>query len=98
MAVADKSVSFMRSLCLGKIEEGILFPFPKVRPEEQETLKTLFDSFATWLGGRDAEFRQWDAHGEIPPAFLQEMREFGLFSLVIPEPFGGLGFSATAYS
>lgn len=98
MKTLDKSASFMRSLCLGKIEEELLFPFPRPKKEEAETLQTLFDSFSSWLGGRDAEFMKWDKEGHLPPEFLQEMREFGLFSLVIPEEHGGLGFSSTAYS
>ena len=98
MTQPDKSISFMRSLCLGKIEEDLLFPFPKVKPEERETLKTLQDSFASWLKGRDAEFREWDRQRHMPATFIQEMRQFGLFSLVVPEEHGGLGFSATAYS
>jgi alkylation response protein AidB-like acyl-CoA dehydrogenase len=88
----------MRSLCFGVIEEDLIFPFPKMKQEERETLKQLQDSFSTWLKGREAEFKEWDAKGEMPSAFLQEMREFGMFSLVIPEEHGGLGFSSTAYS
>ena len=34
----------------------------------------------------------------MPKAFLDEMKEFGLFSLVVPEEFGGLGLSSTGYS
>lgn len=90
--------SFMRSLCLGGIEEDLIFPFPKMKDDERETLTQLKDSIRDWLKNRDHEFKEWDVKGEMPDAFLQEMREFGLFSLVIPEEFGGLGFSATAYS
>lgn len=97
MAV-EKDTSFMRSLCFGEIEQELIFPFPKMKPDERDTLNQLRDSFSTWLKGRENEFRKWDKDGEMPPAFLQEMREFGLFSLVIPEAHGGLGFSSTAYS
>lgn len=93
-----ETVSFMRSLCMGKIEEDLLFPFPKMKKEESTTLTSLFDSFHSWLGTRDAEFRKWDVAGELPKEFLNEMKEFGLFSLIVPEEFGGLGFSSTAYS
>lgn len=88
----------MRSLCMGKIEESILFPYPKMKPEEQETLRTMRDAFQTWLGGREKEFRKWDVDAEMPAEFLQEMREMGLFGLIIPEKFGGMGLSATGYS
>jgi acyl-CoA dehydrogenase family protein 9 len=98
MSESLENTSFMRSLCMGRVEEALLFPFPKMKKEEQETLRTLAQSFQQWLGHREKEFRKWDHEGEMPKEFIQEMREFGLFSLIIPEQFGGLGLSATGYS
>ena len=95
---ASKSDSFMRALCLGEILEDMIFPFPEIKPEEKETLKASFDAFNSWLKDRDKEFREWDRIGEMPESFLQQMKEFGLFSFVIPEEYGGLGFSSSAYS
>lgn len=94
----DKNISFMRNLCMGKISEEILFPFPSMKKEEKEVLKTTFDSLRVWLKGRDVEFRKWDKAGELPKEFLAEMKQMGLFGFVIPESFGGLGFSSSAYS
>lgn len=96
--MAEKTDSFMRSLCLGEIQEEMIFPFPQIKAEEKETLKASFDAFGSWLKGRDKEYREWDVKGHMPEEFLQQMREFGLFSFIIPEQFGGLGFSSTAYS
>ena len=88
----------MRALCMGKIAEDIIFPYPTMKTDEKETLKTIFSSFSSWLKGKDSEFRKWDKHGEMPKEFLQEMKEFGLFSFIVPEEFGGLGLSVTGYS
>ncbi len=96
--MTDKSTGFMQTLCMGQIAEDMIFPFPQMKAEERETLKTLVDSLASWLKGRDADFRKWDEKGEMPKEFVQEMRDMGLFGLVVPEEFGGLGFSSTAYS
>jgi len=96
--IDKKTASFMRSLCFGKIEEDMLFPFPKMKHEEKDALKTIFDSLGSWLKNKDADFRKWDKAGELPKDFLEEMKAFGLFSLIIPESYGGLGFSSTAYS
>ncbi len=98
MNESSENTSFMRSLCMGRIEESLLFPFPKMKKEEQETLRTMAQSFQQWLGSREKDFRKWDHDGELPKAFLDEMKEFGLFSLIVPEEFGGLGLSATGYS
>jgi len=96
--VSDKSISFMRNLCMGNIAEEIIFPFPQIDPNEKEVLKTTFDSLSSWLKGRNAEFRKWDKQGELPKEFLEEMKQMGMFGFVIPETFGGLGFSSSAYS
>jgi acyl-CoA dehydrogenase family protein 9 len=88
----------MRALCLGEIVEDMIFPFPQIKEDEKETLKASFDAFGSWLKGREKEFREWDVKGDMPPEFIQQMREFGLFSFVIPEQYGGLGFSSSAYS
>jgi alkylation response protein AidB-like acyl-CoA dehydrogenase len=88
----------MQSLCLGRIEEELLFPYPKLKQEEQDTIRTMRDSFKSWLGPKEAEFRKWDVKGELPSEFINEMKEFGLFSLIIPEDDGGLGLSSTGYS
>jgi len=99
MSTLDKNTAnFMRSLCMGEILEDLIVPFPAMKKDEAESLRTVFDSLGTWLKGKEAEFRKWDVAGEMPKAFLNEMKEFGLFGLIVPEEYGGLGFSATAYS
>jgi acyl-CoA dehydrogenase family member 9 len=96
--MTDKSISFMRNLCMGNIAEEVLFPFPEIQESERELLKTTFDSIASWLKGKETDFRKWDKAGELPKDFIEEMKQMGMFGFVIPEAFGGLGFSSTAYS
>ena len=93
-----KTASFMRSLCAGEIEEEIVLPYPELRAPERETLSAIFPTLKAVLGGREQEFRAWDRAGEFPPSFVQELRDAGLFSVVIPEAHGGLGLGAMAYS
>ncbi len=95
---ANKNISFMRSLCMGQIEEDVLVPFPQLKGSEQDILKSIFGSVEGWLKGRDQEFRKWDRQGELPVEVLNEMKTMGLFSLIVPEEFGGLGMGASAYS
>ena len=94
----DKSISFMRSLCMGHIEEEVILPFPKLREDEREILETVITSLDGLLEGRDEDFRTWDREGEMPSEFIDQLKEFGLFGLVIPEDHGGLGFGSAAYS
>ena len=94
----DPEISFMRSLCMGTIEEPMLVPFPRVTGETADTLRAVIDSVDDLLGPLADDFRAWDAAGEMPPAFVDRLREFGLFGLVVPEEAGGMGFGSLAYS
>lgn len=96
--MVDKSVSFMRSLCMGRIEEDIVLPFPQMGSEEREMLSSVVDSVDSLLGPLDEDFRKWDAAGELPSDFLQQLKDFGLFGLCIPEEYGGMGMGSSAYS
>lgn len=94
----ENQTSFVRSLCMGDIEEGVIIPYPKLKDEDKETLRSVIDSVDATLKGRDAEFRKWDRDGELPESMLEEMRQLGLFSLIIPEEHGGIGMNSTSYS
>jgi len=94
----DTGISFMRSLCAGEIEEDVLFPYPTLADDERETLTAVVEAVDAVLDGRAEDFRSWDVAGEMPVDFIQELREFGLFGLVIPEAYGGMDFGSMAYS
>ncbi|MFT4979300.1 MAG: acyl-CoA dehydrogenase family protein 9 [Myxococcota bacterium] len=90
--------SFTSALCMGRINEDQILPFPRLGDEERELLEQVVSSVDDMLGGREADFAAWDVAGEMPADFVEELRQFGLFSLIIPEEHGGLGFGSTAYS
>ena len=92
----DTSVA--KSFFLGHIIEQNLFPFPAVQESETETLRMVLDSIDKFMEGRSEIFRKYDESGEQPSEYLDELRNLGLFGLIIPEEFGGIGFSNTAYS
>lgn len=97
--MTDKALgSFMSSLCMGEIEEDLVLPYPVLGAEEQEMLQSVAESLRALLEPRREDFRTWDREGALPAEFLEELKEFGLFSLVIPEEHGGLGFGSAAYS
>ena len=99
MAVPDQlTTSFMRSLCMGQIEQEVLFPFPSLSAEQKETLHEITSALDDLLKPRTEEFRQWDVDGEMPEEFINELKDFGLFSLIIPEQYGGMGLGSMAYS
>src|SRR5690606_33898028 len=94
----DDKTSFMRGLCMGHIHSELVIPFPEVPEAEKETLETVTSSLRQMLSSHEKDFVKWDREGEFPDEFIEELKEFGLFSLVIPEEAGGLGFGSAAYS
>ncbi len=90
--------SFMRSLCLGYIEEDLIVPFPQMKEADAEVLRGVVDALTSTYKDRDHEARLWDRQGELPQEAIEEMKGLGLFSLIIPEEFGGMGMNASAYS
>lgn len=96
--IDKKSASFVQSLCMGEIEEEMILPFPQMKEEDRETVRGVVGSLRQLLKPREADFRKWDRAGEMPGSFVEEMKQFGLFSFVIPEEHGGMGFGAAAYA
>ncbi|MGB8931568.1 MAG: acyl-CoA dehydrogenase family protein [Anaeromyxobacteraceae bacterium] len=93
-----KTASFMRSLCMGEIEEEIVYPFPEPAPAEAETVRAVLQTVRAMLAPHAKDFVAWDRAGEMPREFVKELVEAGLFGLVVPEEHGGMGFGSTAYS
>lgn len=93
-----REASVAKSLFLGNIVEDNLFPFPSVKKEEAETLGLVLESIDKFMANREREFRDFDHKGAQPETYLQELRDLGLFGLIIPEEFGGLGLSNIGYS
>jgi acyl-CoA dehydrogenase family protein 9 len=96
--VNDKSVSFMRSLCMGEIEEDVILPYPQLDDTQKETLRSVSDALRDMLAPHEHDFRKWDRAGEFPLEYIEELKEFGAFGFVIPEEQGGMGFGSRAYS
>jgi len=97
-AAAASQSSFVAQLCFGAIAEDLIVPYPKMKAGDQETFKQIRSSIEQLLKSKEKNLREWDAKGEFPPEFIEELRQFGLFSLVIPEAHGGMQLSTTAYS
>lgn len=94
----EKNKSFMRALCTGEIDEELILPFPQMGENEKETLETITSSLRQLFESHEKDFVKWDREADFPAEFIEELKEFGLFSLIIPEEHGGLGLGSAAYS
>lgn len=86
------------SLFLGNIESEQLESFPKSNSDENETLNLVLDTVNKFLDGEEENFRSYDTKGEQPETYINSLKELGLFGLIIPEEYGGLGLSNAAYA
>jgi acyl-CoA dehydrogenase family member 9 len=89
--------SFGKSLYFGHIPESLVVPYPRLRAEEREALALVLDQFKKFAAG-EIDSRKIDEEATLPPSVLQGMRDLGLFGLAIPEAYGGMGLSVTAYA
>ncbi|MBL7662675.1 acyl-CoA dehydrogenase family protein [bacterium] len=88
----------VKGLFLGDVRYQELFPFPVIAQAEQETLRAILDSIRKFLAPREDFFRTADVSGTYPDSYIQELRELGLFALIIPEDHDGLGLSNLGYA
>lgn len=95
---SDLDLSPVKSLFIGNIEEQILFPFPSVKESEKETLAMVIETVDRFLEDKGEKFREFDKKGEQPKDYIEALKELGLFGLIIPEEYGGIGLSNSGYS
>ena len=89
--------SFMKSLFGGVIEPDLVFPYPEMKSDEREALAMMLENIRKFVATR-VDSAQIDRDHTIPDEVLRGMKELGLFGLSIPEEYGGLGLSTSAYA
>lgn len=94
----DTELSFARQLFFGSVEDDEVFPYPdELGADERETLSALLDPLDRFLRERIDE--GGINHDKVlDAALLDELKEMGLFGLIIPTEYDGLGLSNTGYA
>ncbi|HNP36837.1 MAG TPA: acyl-CoA dehydrogenase family protein [Woeseiaceae bacterium] len=95
---SEQSGSPAKALFCGNIEKSGFWPFPEIDNSESETLGMVLESVDRLLENREDDYREWDKRGEQPADFIQSLRDLGFFGLIVPEEYGGIGLSNSAYS
>src|SRR6202790_1120941 len=91
-------MSVAKHLMTGRILEDRLFPYPALRDKDREVLGMMVDAIDQFLGPKHQDFKLWDRAAEQPAEFIQGLRDLGLFGLIVPEEYGGLGLSNAGYA
>ncbi len=89
--------SFMKAAFHGVIPEDLVMPYPEMASEERETVSMVLETLRRF-GEERIDSARIDREHRIPDELLGELKEMGLFGLLIPEEHGGLGLSNTAYA
>lgn len=97
-ASSSPQASPAKGLFFGEIRSEILTPFPSISDKERETLLLVIESIDRFMSDKGEDFRAYDVKGEQPAEYIEELKSLGLFSLIIPDEFGGLGLSNSGYS
>jgi alkylation response protein AidB-like acyl-CoA dehydrogenase len=87
--------SFVRELFLGRFRLDLVHPHPPDDPNEAARAKPFFDRLTEFLQRVDSDMI--DRTGDIPEAYVQELRDMGAFGIKIPTEYGGLGLSYSSY-
>jgi len=89
--------SFVRELFEGSFRLDLVHPFPTMDPADIERAKPFMDRLERFLTEK-VDSDRIDREGKIPPEVVQGLRDIGAFGIKIPEEYGGLGLSQTAYT
>uniref|UniRef100_A0A8C4E6D3 Complex I assembly factor ACAD9, mitochondrial n=1 Tax=Dicentrarchus labrax TaxID=13489 RepID=A0A8C4E6D3_DICLA len=74
-----------------------VFPYPEIESEEVEELNQLVAPVERFFS-EQVDSAKIDREAKIPPETLNGLKELGLFGVMIPEEYGGLGLSNTMYA
>lgn len=92
-----EALSPLTSILRGTFPETLLETSFALEAPMERRLRALIHRTDTWLANSPPDILA-DVDGGPSPAALAAMRELGLFGLVVPEKYGGIGFNQTAYA
>jgi acyl-CoA dehydrogenase family protein 9 len=95
--MTEMTESFMKSAFFGVIAEGLLFPYPELNATEVDQLHLVLGTVRKFFAA-SVDSAAIDRDGAIPPAVIEGIKNLGLCGLLIPQDFGGVGFSTGAYA
>jgi len=92
----DPQASFGKSLFFGEILEEQLFPYPELAQDQKDLIAPIVAELDKYMEKVDR--KALDRTAEMPAELLQSFRDMGLFGLIVPEQYGGMGLSNTGYA
>ncbi|KAL3977713.1 cytochrome c oxidase assembly protein subunit 20 [Sarotherodon galilaeus] len=93
----SRHLAYAKDLFLGQVNKAEVFPYPEIGNDELEEIKQLVAPVEKFFSD-DVDSAKIDREATIPPETLQGLKDLGLFGIMIPEEYGGLGLSNTIYA
>lgn len=97
MSSATAVSSFTKSLALGEIHEGLVFPYPMSDETEAEKVRGLIRGFRAYAE-EHIDSRRIDETGVIEDQVFRDLGDLGVMGLYVDEEYGGQGLSQTGYA
>lgn len=93
----SRNLAYAKDLCLGQVNKAEVFPYPEIGNEEVDEINQLVAPVEKFFN-EEVDSAKIDREAKIPPETLNGLKELGLFGIMIPEEYGGLGLSNTMYA
>uniref|UniRef100_A0A671WCF0 Complex I assembly factor ACAD9, mitochondrial n=1 Tax=Sparus aurata TaxID=8175 RepID=A0A671WCF0_SPAAU len=86
-----------KKLAKQHLRRAEVFPYPEIGNEEVEEINQLVAPVERFFT-EEVDSAKIDREAKIPPETLNGLKELGLFGIMVPEEYGGLGLSNTMYA
>ncbi|XP_069034414.1 complex I assembly factor ACAD9, mitochondrial isoform X1 [Embiotoca jacksoni] len=93
----SRHLAYAKDLFLGQVNKAEVFPYPEIGKEELDEIKQLVAPVERFFN-EEVDSARIDRDAQIPPETLNGLKELGLFGIMVPEEYGGLGLSNTMYA
>ncbi|XP_028262636.1 complex I assembly factor ACAD9, mitochondrial [Parambassis ranga] len=93
----SRNLVYAKDLFLGQVNKNEVFPYPEISNEELEEIRQFVAPVEKFFC-EEVDSAKIDQEAKIPPETLNGLKELGLFGIMIPEEYGGLGLSNTMYA
>lgn len=88
--------SFVGDLFMGKLNMGMVFPFPEQSEEDRKAGDEVLEKLKAFLE-KEHDADEVDRKGDIPRKVINGFKKMGLFGIKIPKEYGGLGLGQLNY-
>ncbi len=92
-----ETMGFIKHLFWGKFREDLVFPYPEVSADEVARCDQLLANLDEYLKNEHPTVAI-DQGQEIPRWAIDRLFQLGVMGMIIPQEYGGGGFSITSYN